>query len=355
MRTMPRFVAAVLPAVFAAALTVAAPSLPAFAQNTPTKAQQEAATRFKKGLELFKDGDYQTALIEFRRANDLAPNFNVLYNIGQVSYQLQDYAGALNALEHYLSEGGSVIPAARRADVLRDIEKLRARVATIEIVSTVPDAEVTMDDITVGKTPLPKPILVSAGRHKITVSKAGLTAATRVVEVASGDSPKVLLDPSGEPKAAPSAGVGGSGPTEPPRSPEPPSNTPPVAASAPLPPPPPPPPSRPVPVAGIVVTSALTVGSVITGILALSASSALKSESQSSSATHDQLTSDATKTKVLAAASDVCTGSAIVAFGVTLYVGLGAKKEAGAAAPPGGLTQVRAGVSGNGVKLVGSF
>ena len=55
----------------------------AVAQNAPTKAQQqEAATRFKKGLDLFKDGDYQASLIEFRRANELAPNYNVLYNIG---------------------------------------------------------------------------------------------------------------------------------------------------------------------------------------------------------------------------------------------------------------------------------
>ena len=43
---------------------------PSFAQPAaPTAAAKtEAATRFKKGLDLFKDGDYQAALIEFRRA-----------------------------------------------------------------------------------------------------------------------------------------------------------------------------------------------------------------------------------------------------------------------------------------------
>jgi hypothetical protein len=351
MRTVPRFAAAL---AVTAALAVAAPSLSALAQSAPAKEQQqEAATRFKKGIELFTDGDYQAALIEFRRANDLAPNFTVLYNIGQVSFQLQDYAGALSALERYLSDGGARIPAARKADVLRDIEKLRARVATIEIVSSVPDAEVTLDDVTVGKTPLLKPILVSAGRHRITVSKAGFTATAKVVEVASGDSPKVPLDPAGELKAAPPPATG-TDPVEPAKPPEPPRNTPAVVASA---PPSPSPPSRPLPVAGIVVTSAFTLGSVITGILALSASSALKSDRQSPNATHDQLTSDATKTTVLAAASDVCTGSAIVALGVTLYAGLSGKKEGGPAlaAQPASSTQVRAGLSGNGFRLVGSF
>jgi hypothetical protein len=320
---MRRLAAIVLAAV------LAAPPLPAFALDAqPTRAQQqEAATRFEKGLDLFRDGDYQAALIEFRRANELAPNFNVLYNIGQVSFELQDYAGALTALEGYLSEGGSRVSVARKAEVLRDIEELRARVATIAVVSTVPDAEVTLDDVTVGKTPLPTPILVSAGRHKITVSKAGFTAATRVVEIASGDAPRVALEPAAEPKAAPPplplpVPLARGGPVEQPKPPE----------------PPPPPPLRPVPVAGIVTTGTLAVGSVITGILALSASSTLRSDRQSPDATHDQLTSASTKTTALALASDACTASAVVAFGVTLYVGLRARKDAG-----------------NEVRLIGSF
>jgi len=68
-------------------LALTLPSFTASAQGTVTAAAQtEAASRFKKGLELFKDGDYQAALIELRRANELAPNYNVLYNIGQVYF-----------------------------------------------------------------------------------------------------------------------------------------------------------------------------------------------------------------------------------------------------------------------------
>ena len=121
--------------------------------------------------------------------------------------------GALNALQRYLSEGGASVPASRRADVIRDIEKLKARVALIEITTTVPDAEVTIDDLPVGKSPLPKAVMVSAGKHKISVSKPGYTTATKVVEVASGDSPKILVEPV-EQKTAPPVG-----PVEPPKGP----------------------------------------------------------------------------------------------------------------------------------------
>src|SRR4051794_1962396 len=92
-----------------AALAVTAPELSAFAQQSaspPSKAAQtEAFSRFNKGKELFSEGDLQAALIEFRRAYELAPNYVVLYNIGNVYYQLQDYPNALTYLERYLQEG----------------------------------------------------------------------------------------------------------------------------------------------------------------------------------------------------------------------------------------------------------
>jgi hypothetical protein len=357
--TMPRRLLAV-----ATALALAAPALPAVAQPAPAPSptspagpskaqQQEAATRFKKGLEAFKDGDYQVALVEFRRANELAPNYNVLYNIGQVYFQLQDYPGALTALERYLSEGGAQIPPARQAEVQRDIEKLHARVANVEITTTVSDADVSIDDVSVGKSPLPKAVLVSAGRHKITVAKAGLSPITKVIEIASGDALKVSLDPSDPGAASPLR------PVEPVKVPEP------VA-----PPPPPPPPARSTPVAGIVVTSGLALGAVATGILALNASSTLKTDRGSSTATHDQLTGDATKSQALGIVTDVLTGGAIIAFGVTLGVALSGKKQAVAmgALPPNPraeartttatttrLPEIKLGVSGSSVRLLGTF
>jgi hypothetical protein len=339
MRTLPRILA------LAAALSIAAPAAPALAQQ-PTKAQQqEAATRFKKGLELFKEGDYQAALIEFRRANELAPNYNVLYNIGQVYFQLQDYPGALHALERYLAEGGNAINASRRADVLKDIEKLKARVANIEISSAVADAEVTIDDVVVGKTPLAKPVMVSAGRHKVTISKSGFTPASKVVEIASAEKQAVQLDPVEQKSATPVV-------VQPP----PPVvvQPPPPAQTAP-PEPPPPPPSKPVPVAGIVVTSVLTVGAVVTGVLSLSAKSALQDEVKSPTATRDSLDSAHSKLTGLALATDILAGSAIVAGGVTLIVGLTggpAKKDE---QKPASLPKVRVGVGPGSVSLLGSF
>ena len=329
-------------AALAAALALAVPSLPAAAQ--PSKEQQnDAATRFRKGLDLYKDGDFQAALIEFRRAYELAPNFNVLYNIGQVYFQLQDYPGALKSLERYLSEGGDRIPSARRADVQKDIEKLRARVANLEIACTVPDADVTLDDVSVGKCPLPKPIMVSAGRHKVNISKVGFTTATKVIEIASGDSIKVPLDPVEQKTATP------VGPVEP-KIIE-------VPVQQPVQPPPPPAPTpvRVAPIAFGVTTGVLTIGAVVTGVLALGASSDLASQRMSSTATRTSLDSAQTKTQALALTTDILTGVAVVGLGVTIYTAV--RKESPPAAPAAatGLSQVRVKVGADGVRVVGSF
>jgi hypothetical protein len=344
--TTPRIIA------FAAALALATPAATSFAQQPPAPSKEqvkEAGTRFKKGLDLFRDGDYQAALIEFRRAYELAPNYNVLYNIGQVYFQLQDYPNALTSLQRYLAEGGKNIPSSRKADVDKDIEKLLARVANFEIVTTVPDADITIDDVAVGKSPLAKPVMVSAGRHKITVSKTGFTSTTKVVEIASSETQKIPIDPVKiEVAPAPT-------PVAPPVETAPVSTAPTEAP----PPPPPPPPQRTVPVAGIVVTSGLTVGAVVMGVLALQASSNLKTERASPTATRDSLDSAHDKTVAFALVTDILAGSAIVSAGVTLYVGLRTPSKDSApaqpAAPPAAATTVRIGVGPGSLHVAGTF
>ena len=342
-----------------AALALTLPSFTASAQGTVSPAaQSEAASRFKKGLELFKDGDYQAALIELRRANELAPNYNVLYNIGQVYFQLQDYPNALHSLERYLQEGGKNVDSKRRAEVEKDIDKLKARVANLEIVVNVPDAEVTIDDVSAGKTPLPKTVLVSAGRHRIVVAKAGFASITKVVEIASAEVQKVPVDLV-ETKTATVA--------PPPVAPEPGNNVAPPAPTPQVPTPltmpeQPPPPARSVPVAGWVVTGGLAAGAVVTGVLALGASSDLKTQRTSGTATRDDLDAARSKTQTFALVTDILTGCAVVAGGITLYFtiagGSSSDAKPAAAAPPAGAfykPTLNVGVNPGGVSLLGTF
>ena len=340
------------PLALCVALALALPSLPARAEGPASaSAQDEAASRFKKGLELFKEGDYQAALIELRRANELAPNYNVLYNIGQVYFQLQDYPNALRSLERYLAEGGKGVDARRKIEVEKDIEKLESRVANLEITVNVPDAEVTIDDVSAGKSPLPKTVLVGAGRHRIVVSRAGFGSVTRIVEIASAELQKVPVELIESPVA--------------------PDKPPPSLAPAPAPPPqvspmiaplePRRPPARAVPVALWAVTGGLAAGAVVTGVLTLGASSELKSLRTSEAPTWRGLEDARSKTQTLALVTDILTGCAVVAGGVSLYFTLagasspGTKPSAPRAAGALSRPTVSVGVTPGGATLLGNF
>src|SRR3954469_14619078 len=76
----------------------------------PGTSLKEAGKHFQRGVALYNEADYRAALVEFRRAYDIAPNAAVLYNIGQTYYQLQNYAAALTTLQHYLGEAGPTAP-----------------------------------------------------------------------------------------------------------------------------------------------------------------------------------------------------------------------------------------------------
>ena len=162
--------------------------------DTHEDTTEQAKAHFRRGVTLYAEQDYRAALIQFRRAYQMSPSFAVLFNIGQASYQLLDYASALRALERYLAEGDATIPSARRAAVEKEIAELRERVATLTVRTNVDDVEIAIDDEPVGHTPFTAPLTVGAGRRKITATKSGRTPVTRYVDVAGGDGAEVVLD-----------------------------------------------------------------------------------------------------------------------------------------------------------------
>jgi tetratricopeptide (TPR) repeat protein len=164
---------------------------------SPARAQvsdnvlREAASHFQRGVTLYSQGDYQGALLEFRRAYEITPNGSVLYNIAETEYQLRDYAGALTTFERYLVEAGNTD--AHRVEVETSIIELRSHVGRLTI-NTIPrGAEVSVDDRVVGKTPFDNPVVVRVGHVRVTATMPGRTPASREVEVAAQDDLTVLL------------------------------------------------------------------------------------------------------------------------------------------------------------------
>lgn len=156
-------------------------------------AKEQARAHFQKGIDSYADGDFRAALIEFERAYKLQPTYRLLYNLGQVAYELRDYTATERYFAQYLEEGKDEIPADRRAEVEQDLAKVRARIASVHFVTNQPGARLFVDDREVGRSPL-GPYRLSAGQHRIQAQQPGFSPVERVVEVAGGDDLTIRLN-----------------------------------------------------------------------------------------------------------------------------------------------------------------
>jgi hypothetical protein len=109
------------------------------------QAEVAAASRFDQGVELYRAGDLTQALEEFQGAYDLEPNPLVLFNIGQVQYELGQLAAASVSFERYLTDGGDAISEERRSLVERRLRRLREELGPVAVEA--------VDEVQVAPTP----------------------------------------------------------------------------------------------------------------------------------------------------------------------------------------------------------
>ncbi|WPB73924.1 PEGA domain-containing protein [Archangium violaceum] len=332
MMHLSRWLALVLVVALGAGGASAAP------RRAPNKANlEEAQSRYQRGKELYAENDFQASLLEFQRAYELAPSYRLLYNIAQVQYQLQDYAGALRSFQQYLLEGSTELSSQRKDEVQREIDKLQGRVAYLRITVSKPGAEITVDDVSVGISPLPETVLVSAGRRRVVASLPGHLPASRTVDVAGRDTANVALElvstSAPQQPAAPVAEAPVAKPAAPGSSSE-------VASTG----------QRGFPLVPWIATGGLAVASGVTGVLALSASNDLRKQREAFGATRTQLDEASQKTRTLALTSDVLLAATAVAAGVSTFLTLTSQSADSASSP-----RVQVGVGPGSVGVAGAF
>lgn len=165
-------------------------SQPSHAQEAT---QAAAAEHFERGIELYREGSLDAALVEFERAYESVPDYRVLYNLAQVQTQRGEYVEAISLFEKYLREGGARIVPERRAEVEQDLSKLNGRVARLWVESNTDGAELFVNGKHVGLLPLNQPVLINSGVCEIRVTKPGFEPRIHQVKVAGGEQPRVSL------------------------------------------------------------------------------------------------------------------------------------------------------------------
>jgi hypothetical protein len=159
------FLRSVLGLALATALGLS--SIHAGAQSAPSEAsRREARERFDRGLVLFNQGDNAGALAEFTRAYELVPHPLVLFNMGLVHTTARHPVEAVAAFDKLLADPGQL--GAKEVELARRSRDEQAtRIGEIAITTDVPGAQIEVDNIPRGTTPLREPVRVASGEHLV--------------------------------------------------------------------------------------------------------------------------------------------------------------------------------------------
>jgi hypothetical protein len=155
----------------------------------------EAAARYAKAVSFYKEGDYASALAEFRAAYDAAPAWEVLFNIGLTERRLFKYGQAVQTFNRYLAEGGAKVPKDRRKDVEKELEQVRALTAAITFKVEGEPATVFIDGDPIGTSPMKEPQLLSPGEHVFRAERTGARSEDKRLTLVSGTALQVALSP----------------------------------------------------------------------------------------------------------------------------------------------------------------
>jgi len=160
-------------------------------------AQGDAREFFKDGVSLFEKGEFKKAAESFRKAYTLKASWKMFYNIGQSEAAAKRYGLALEAFESYFAQGGDDVPANRREEVLKEIERLRMLVGVVEIDSK-NGTELIVDDVSRGTTPFEGVKRIGVGRHAVVLRFGGEIIHDEMLTIAGGITTVIKLKDTAE-------------------------------------------------------------------------------------------------------------------------------------------------------------
>jgi tetratricopeptide (TPR) repeat protein len=301
-------------------LLLALPARAAGATDSSDPVEKARAT-FHQGVQLYNEGSFDAALAEFRKAYRQSPNYRLLYNIALTYFDLHDYVSSIKYLKQYVKEGGSDLSAERRKQVGELNQKLEERIASLEIACNEDGADIRVDDMSVGVSPLASPVLVNAGARRVMAVKLGYAVVARMVTVGGKENAKVFLEFAvpGEAQVGEVRKSWGAGDTD-------------GTLSAPL-----KSESAKAPARIGLVTSGLVAGGCaiatgVFGVMALNAKNDFGSELDKIPNTKDNIDSARSKVRTYSRLTDAFGAATLISGGVALYYLLsdpGPKKTSG--------------------------
>ena len=175
--------AAILAALLCAATATAEP------ENATQQQKDQARDHFELGLSHFDRQEWPAALVEFLKSRELYPTRGNTKDAAICLRKVGRFDEALAMYEALLRDFTD-LNAADKELAQREMAELQGSVGTIAITGAPDGAEVIVDGVDRGKTPL-APLRLSAGTHAIRVSKEGALPFEQRIDLAGRQAAEV--------------------------------------------------------------------------------------------------------------------------------------------------------------------
>ena len=166
---------------------------PAAGQSIRSELPATAQKDWDAATELFKNGSWQGAIVQFQKVYDDTKNPRVLYNIGVCWKNIERYVKALNVWDEQLKLKDK-LPQADIDRIQRAMGAVKPFVSELTVESNEAGAEILIHNEVVGKTPLLDTLPISVGKNPVRLRKPGFIPQERIVNVLKGQPAKVNFE-----------------------------------------------------------------------------------------------------------------------------------------------------------------
>jgi hypothetical protein len=141
---------------------------------------------------LASDGDFAGALIKFQSAYDKSKDPRLLWNLAFCEKNMRHYSRVIAILNRYLAEGAGYLGERDRKEAKDLVLTLQPFTTNATFVVSEEGAQIFVDDVPVGVSPLTAPVVLDIGERRIRVVKDGFRPFERTLPV--GGSAQVSVE-----------------------------------------------------------------------------------------------------------------------------------------------------------------
>lgn len=154
-------------------------------QEPPPALVKKARDLWYRGVDAFRNGDYEAARLAFAECYQLMPKSDVLRNLSISEIHSGHYVSAARHLTQLLAAPGELPPNVRQEATTR-LAQAEAQIGQLGIQVDVAGADIRVDGVSIGSSPLEGKWYVDPGQHEIAISKPGYPVERRQVFALAG-------------------------------------------------------------------------------------------------------------------------------------------------------------------------